>query len=224
MIKYQDKSIQVSYIQIFLKEYFGLSLNKIISKNEVSWEISSNNPIKVTGYWNTQSYSSLALYMAYHYPKERYPVRWYPVETDPSVWKEDDSFEYDPDNPDEESLINIISNNIINSSVNPITISVPSRVLSYILDEVVTPLSSDEEILRIKTLIYDSRVPRKNALVYDQELINKVSGYQQQLINKYTLGTGVVELPEQYTGFKVTGYVDPWTERYIKEMVNNGDS
>ncbi len=221
MITYQSTGILVTYLQIFLREYFGLSIKKIVPKERSKsayYEITNSDPIKVTGYWNQQSYSALALYMATNYPHEKYPCLWKRVydEDQNLTWEKDESFEYSVGNPDMTELISIISSNMENSLFYKDAISVPERVLSYILGEVVTPNSTPEEILRIKKLIYTTPIPQRGALSYDKSMIEYVKTIQQELINRYVNSSG--ELPSPYQDFKVTGYVDPWTERFIREV------
>ena len=221
MITYQSKGILVTYLQIFLREYLNVSVSKVVPRNRTQssyYVIDSNNPIRVTGYWNQQSYSALALYMAMNYPHEKYPCLWKRIYDDNQnlIWEKDESYEYNPASPDTDTLISIISSNMENSLFYKDAISVPERVLSYILGEVVTPSSSPEEILRIKKLIYTTPIAQRGALVYDRAMVDYIESIQQEIIDKYTDNSD--ELPSPYQDFKVTGYVDPWTERYIREV------
>lgn len=55
---------------------------------------------------------------------------------------------------------------------------------------------------------------------YDQEMTEDIKKVQQDFINLNTVITSSgnlnTVLPEGYDGFKVTGYVDPWTELILK--------
>lgn len=303
VINYQDKNIIIMYIQIFLKEHFNYTVHKVTPRRKSLasyYEITNNDPLKVTGYHNLQTYSALALYMAYTYPNEGYPVLWKRV-TDNSnntnLWVSED-FYYNGSNDDE--LLNVIISNLENSLNYKGTVQIPERVLSYIFNEVVTENSTDDEILRIKKLIGDN-LNYKEALKYTEEFSDQVKQIQQSLIDQYSVyaessvqkevlfsnniyyfqldkhlrnayikktdeelnyenktgltlyksiynpDTGVLsfdnkngaynlkvgetrdvvlktlvqtELPQQFENFKVTGYVDPWTEVVIKGGVD----
>lgn len=76
----QNRSLEVTYIQLFLKEYFGINLRKSIQKYTRSakdrYEISQNEEIKVTGTYTAETYTAIALYMMFNYPNEQFPERW----------------------------------------------------------------------------------------------------------------------------------------------------
>lgn len=198
-IYYQDRNLIVTYLQIFLKDNVGAVVRKVTPRSKSIkpyYEISSNEEIKVTGYWTPQSYSALALYMAYNYPNEGYPLKWTKTELDGSVvWKSED-YVYD-DNQDE--LVSIIGSNLEDYSYAKASSSrsertdllyVPGRVLSYIFNEVVSSLSSPSEILRIKKMLYPSIYAdslHKNPLSYGEDLFNDVIKIQQSWVDRYTL-------------------------------------
>lgn len=225
-INYQDKNLIVMYLQIFLKEYFGTTVRKVIPASRLKsdyYEITSSDPIKVTGYWNLQSYSALALYIAQNFPNEGFPYTWTPEEVGTRVvWNKSDSFNENDQNDivfhtplSEDKLLKIISNNMEYSISNKQTVEVPERILSYVFNEVVTPSSTPEEILRIKRMIYTEVRDHPGVLKYSDQLGLKVKSIQQKYIDDHTI-SGVIRLPDQYKDFKVTGYVDPWTEVLIK--------
>ena len=99
-------------------------------------------------------------------------------------------------------------------------IAIPDRVLSYILKEVVTPVSEIDEIFRMQKIMYaPNKVPSELVGTYDDMFMHNVEVMQRSFIDAYTFteveGTEEVhkvDLPDNYKGFKITGYVDPWTE------------
>lgn len=307
-INLQDSNFIISYIQMFLKEYSGINIKKVsISKSKGvytndSYIISMNNPIRVTGIYDIDTYRAAALYMAFNYPNEQFPSIW-------SYNKENNSWSdlpYEPDkltvtmdklikaccdktsgkvNEDilvearieglsedvliyneicanteeiiyltwsellryfsvEESsskelyeflskktaqyknttapetgtfsrsdlndiLISIIINNsTIGASYREVT-ELNERVLSYFFGEVVSKLSTKDEIYRIQQMIYD-KVPLSRIGKFDEQMTLDIKRYQQDFIKE-------VVRPDSYNNFKVTGYVDPWTERVIRE-------
>lgn len=234
----QDKNLIVTYIQIYLRENFGRSVRKVnadftqtlranIEQETLSqYEITSDDPIEVTGYLTPQTYSAVALYMLQYYPNERYPVKW---ELTDDGWTSDDSYYDDytdnwrnvlltPSNWDE--IANqIIGPNMQSYDVNGSSIEIPERVISYILGEVVSELSSQDEVMRIKRLLVDYNYDSKTlgdigeSLDYDENLQHVICRIQQRFINKYP------SPPVQFSGFKVTGYVDPWTELIIERRL-----
>ena len=74
MIRLQDRNLIVSYIQTYLRDYFGMTLVRLKTKN--SYEISQSHPIRVTGRYTIQTYLSVSLFMLYNYPNEQFPERW----------------------------------------------------------------------------------------------------------------------------------------------------
>lgn len=186
-LRYQDKNLIVTYLQIFLREYSGLTVKKIVpkSKSKKSYYIITNNDtIRVTGYYNAQTYTALALYMAYNYPNEGFPTKWKVSSSSNSedIWSSED-YNY-TGNKDE--LLKVISDNLELLPHNREVIKVPERVLSYIFDEVVTPSSSPEEILRIKLLLYDIIKDTPTPLQYSSEIFTEVEKIQQSYINLHT--------------------------------------
>lgn len=303
VINLQDRNIIVSYIQIILKEQFGVTLKKITSDNyfseakEDAYEITMNDRIKVTGTYNLQTYMSTALYMAFNYPREQFPYIWYvddlsvwhklPYDPDKltvsmnkvlewaSDWRKNNAYKYITDDlldaeqydkvvesdyetnltwndltkyyspevgntvnlmnfinskttRDSKSLVvevsdiqtvlvNVIVSNSMLSTANRSSVEIPERVLSYLLGEVVSPLSEQDEVLRIQKLIYYPNISPHRAGVYDDIMTRDIENYQKDFLSKYKTPDGTYELPESFSGFKVTGYVDPWTERIIVE-------
>lgn len=120
-------------------------------------------------------------------------------------------------------LVKILSANIKISSEDTDVLQVPERVLSYIFDEVVTPLSSDDEVYRAQNLIYlNPQVSSRTNPpigVYNDEMTRRVKEIQELFVKDNTLSTGdttKVVMPGGFEDFKVTGYVDPWTELIVK--------
>ena len=270
-INYQDNNLIVMYLQIFLKDYFNTFLQKkkpyVKEDPEESgnyavvvdeYEIINNQEIEVTGYWNVQSYTSLALYMAYNYPNEGYPMKWIETSDNEHIAKD---YIY---TGNQEELIEVIVNNIESLIRFRGSLMVPERVLSYIFDEVVNPQSADTEILRVRKLLGED-FDYTNALIYDDGLLGTVKDLQCKFISRFVVdihsieevvelngylkhpvaeilsvvrggitlspvpslsqlrvgdvvqyNTGNLNLPDPFKAFKVTGYVDPWTEWIIK--------
>ncbi len=232
----QDKNLIVTYIQIYLSENFGLSVRKVDSNfNQVlnanieqtllpKYEITADDPIEVTGYLTPQTYSSMALYMMQNYPNERFPVAWILTE---DGWESTDKF-YDSymDNwrnvlltpPDWDDIANqIIGTNMDNYDINSHSIEIPERVISYIMGEVVSNSSTYEEVLRIKKLLLDSDYDPEvfgfmdnSSLDYNETLQHIICRIQSRFLEKYP------SPPIQFKDFKITGYVDPWTELIIE--------
>ena len=207
-IHYQDRNLIVTYLQVFLRENMGAVVHKVIPRSKSVkpyYEISSNELIKVTGYWTPQSYSALALYMAYNYPNEGFPYRWSRKEgvTDIS-WESED---YIYDGGDTSELVKIIGDNLDNYAYAKASstksdqfdlLYVSERVLAYIFNEVVTPSSAPSEIFRVKTMMYPTIYAdddHKYPLTYDEKLFNDIVKIQQDWIDRYTLSwnTEVVE-------------------------------
>lgn len=115
------------------------------------------------------------------------------------------------------SLIVFLVHNLEESQNNRDILSLDDRVLSYFFEEVVTPLSEPDEILRAQKLIYIPDIEYDRAGKYDSKMIDDVKKRQQNFLSVHTSeSTGEVVLPEGFEGFKVTGYVDPWTEVVLK--------
>lgn len=291
VINFQDRNLIVSYLQLILKETFGVtlttsdsSLNYSLDK---SYEITMNQPVKVTGTYDLPTYFSLALYMAFNFPNEQYPYRldffnhewvrfpykpeelknsinliienylkglwtWETVSTDYQEWyynlpaekklkyldweslvrnfnSQDDLIDVckgclfekrDFDNSDVRScLVKILVANMKTSVTNYDALQVPERVLSYIFDEVVTPVSSNDEVFRAQKILYGERIPVGRVGIYDDQMIEDVKEIQTKFISRNTFtidGSTKIQLPGGFEDFKVTGYVDPWTETIIK--------
>lgn len=98
-------------------------------------------------------------------------------------------------------------------------VNLPERVLSYFFNEVVAPTSPMDEIYRVQKKIYD-KVPKGLYGIFTDEMTDKVCQIQRDFIDLHSIKDGdgrvtEVVLPEGFEGFKVTGYVDPWTEMII---------
>lgn len=215
IINYNDNNLIVMYLQIFLKEVFGTTIEKITPRRKsiaAYYQITTSTPIKVTGIYNVQTYSALALYMAYNYPNEGYPQKW--TKDSKGKWSATD-YIY-TNNLDE--LVDIIAVNIENLYNNTDVIQIPERVLSYIFNEVVTPISTPEEILRIKEIIYNKDIPREHYLDYTEELTEYVKKIQKEFIKRYStekLIDGILDqsntnvrytIPTQIDNFELTNY------------------
>lgn len=292
-IKLQDKSLFVSYLQIYLKDYFGMSLIK--STVDSQYEISQNEPLKVTGRYTLQTYFSVCLFMVNNYPNEKFPVRWDLKDSNPANGWIKTPFDKDGftltvnmlisqglssatqftkadyqevldrvPNPKQyfdwntlvryfyeesdllgllkrkksvtdevtyedinQALIVFLSNNANQVEIDPEVVTLDSRIAAYFFEEVVTPSSDRDEIFRAQKLLYPTGLESARlAGYYDKKMIEDVKQVQQSFIDLYTVlnnkGEEVLQLPEGYDGFKVTGYIDPWTEVIIKEGVDNG--
>lgn len=253
-LKYQDRNLITTYLQIYLRDYYGLTVHKVIKRNSIDpdeYELTLSDPIKVTGYLNNQTYSAIAMYMLRNYPNEMYPSlwqlntanQWAPTleiyndyieeimsSDEQHVLRKDVVIPFD----NEGDFIKVIASNMENASYNPDTISVPRRVLSYLFGEVVSPLSTPEEILRVKAYLGNISYTYFGVESYSEEaryIARQISAYLNintnyeyddtfkniiwQLQNLYLQGHQD-EMPEQFMDFKATGYVDPWTEHILK--------
>lgn len=367
-IELQSRNLFVSYIQSYLRDYFGTTL---VQDSSGSYQVSQSNPIKVTGYYNKQTYLSVSLFMYYNYPNEQFPVRWdlsetseglwiqtpfnstkllstmnllinqnysgtysslteedyqeflsthtlgvskqinlsltsnvyvspvivnatqlgtyltsqgvviptegivgvvsgnlinsraevslisgdspirYPDGRQVVIWTDDFSADEDPDtylpyeellryfsNPEviysrvqsgttyEQSevinnLIVFLSNNLEQVNSNRAVMDLDERILSYFMEEVISSLSSPDEIMRVQQLLYPEKLIYTRVGVYDEQMQQDVAKVQQDFINNCSTynedGTVTTALPEGYEGFKVTSYVDPWTELILQD-------
>lgn len=118
------------------------------------------------------------------------------------------------------SLIVFLVNNLDQLDDNPEIADLNDRIPSYFLEEVVTSESPPDEILRVQKIIYPEGVEYNRAGIFDDQMLQDVTTAQENFLRTYTTtskdGTQQVVLPEGYDGFKVTGYVDPWTEFILK--------
>lgn len=223
-ISYQSNNLIVTYLQVFLRDYCGLKIRTSVVIDTSTGdpvtvnEISRSSPVEVTGYYDLQTYESLALYMAYNYPEEGFPQKW-TYDEEGKTWRSED-YKYlpldDGSYPTEE-LLKMIKSNESYSLRDSKVIEIPERVLSYIFGEVVTPTSSKEEIQRVRKLLY--RDQTKTSYVYDSKMVEDVKSLQKSFIDKFE--SAGQSLPDPFKEFKVTGYVDPWTEILLKEGVEN---
>lgn len=200
-INYQDKNLIVMYLQIFLRESVGMTVRKVIPRDKLKstfYEITTNESIKVTGYYNEQTYTAIALYMAYNYPNEGYPLKW-TLKPSTNKWYSED-YVY---TGDQEELLKVIANNLSNYSQDRRLIYIPERVLSYVFNEVVTQDSTPEEILRVKQKIYyniyadeDHREP----LQYHKRMFDEIVKRQLEILQKYqsSLNTITTTLTGEY--------------------------
>lgn len=118
------------------------------------------------------------------------------------------------------SLIVFLVSNLDQLDDNPEIADLNDRIPSYFLEEVVTSESPPDEILRIQKIIYPEGVEYSRAGIFDDQMLQDVTTAQENFLRTYTTtskdGTQQVVLPEGYDGFKITGYVDPWTEFVLK--------
>lgn len=129
------------------------------------------------------------------------------------------------------NLIYFLSHNLSILPYQPRAAELGERVLSYFLDEVVSASSEPDEIMRVQEIMYPLGLSyNKVGRFFDQEIgangeiirnsmEDDIKEYQQAFIDRYTT-SGTFTPPDGFTGFKVTGYVDPWTEWVIKVGVN----
>lgn len=125
-------------------------------------------------------------------------------------------------------VVAFLTNNLSYISQNNQIAEVPDRVISYILGEVVTPNSLSDEIMRVQQLLYPGGLSPMYVGRYFEyttssgdtiSMMNDIKEIQSNYIDSYKNG-----LPTSYIGFKVTGYVDPWTEVIIKQLKGTGES
>ena len=125
-------------------------------------------------------------------------------------------------------VVAFLTNNLSYISQNNQIAEVPDRVISYILGEVVTPNSLSDEIMRVQQLLYPGGLSPMYVGRYFEyttssgdtiSMMNDIKEIQSNYIDSYKNG-----LPTSYQGFKVTGYVDPWTEVIIKQLKGTGES
>lgn len=125
-------------------------------------------------------------------------------------------------------VVAFLTSNLSYISQNNQIAEVPDRVISYILGEVVTPNSLSDEIMRVQQLLYPGGLSPMYVGRYFEyttssgdtiSMMNDIKEIQSNYIDSYKNG-----LPTSYQGFKVTGYVDPWTEVIIKQLKGTGES
>lgn len=300
VIGLQDRSLEVTYIQLILKEYFGINLRKSIKKYTRSakerYEISQNTEVKVTGIYTADTYTAIALYMMFNYPNEQFPERWdlkgssttkwyktpfnkskliltmnYLIESklvnkigdeiteekynkfvkdqetyftydeltkyfeselslydtlyDKEHYAEDKSFTEEDVNS---CIIVFLSHNLEVLPFQSRVVEINERILSYFLDEVVTPTSDPDEIMRVQKIMYPQGLNYKKVGRFFEEEVDEDTGeivrnsmeqdirnLQQLLVERYSV-SGEFLPPEGFSGYKVTGYFDPWTEWVAK--------
>lgn len=299
MISLQDRSLLVTYIQDYLKEYFGINLvrrtQRYTRATKDSYEISQNSPLRISGTYTEDTYTSAAIFMAFNYPNEQFPERWdlkspestewtktpfdqtklvttmnhlinesvvtqigpeiteeiyntyVPSTNEYLTWDEiikyfnngssglyDTLYSKEYSEDKNYSQLDLNSNLIVflthNLEVLPYqsrVVELNDRIISYFLDEVVTPSSSADEILRIQKLMYPDGISFDKAGKFFEKTVDSVGNtitnsmeqdvklVQQTFIDNYSV-SGQFTPPEGFSGFKVTGYVDPWTEWIIK--------
>lgn len=273
-IELNDKSLITSYVQIILRDFSGLSVkspsNRGRKVTDEWYEVTSSNPVKVTGVYDLSTYASASMFMLTNYPREQFPVRydieegrliktpfdkvklsstvtwikeWYLGSFDRDTYLShdpgDNVFSWEvfskyfsrlevlTDLLDEnsttfsqflkEAALSFIVNNMEISVDNREAVHLPDRVLSYFFDEVVTPSSSRDEIYRIQRKLYE-KIDKRSYGIFTKEMTSLVEKIQQSFIDLHTVDNGTSKessLPEGFEGFKVTGYVDPWTEMII---------
>lgn len=217
-INIRDRNIIVMYIQIFLKERYPEAIVKTIIKDRYGREQETKvnllkKPFKVTGTYDLPTYLLLSCYMNLYYPNEKYP---YEAIIEDGVYKGYQDFSGD------KSLYDVLTENLRLYQKDRNLIKIPDRVLSYILREVVTDQSSDDEIFRIQKLIYNpAKIPNEEIGKFSDSLRKSVIDIQEEFIKSHTYkivenheltDKTEVRFPDNYEGFKVTGYIDPWTE------------
>lgn len=221
-ISLHDRNIIVAYLQIFLKENFPDA--RVYNEDGTS-EVLNTKTLKVTGSYDYLTYMILSCYMYATYPREGYPREtvWTTV-IDEKTGEEKVVFsmkDFDISNHSEEiekgenPLKNVILENINETCEKGYyqIVDIPERVLSYIFNEVVTSLSTKDEVFRVQKLIYaPDKVPFNLAGDYEGVFEDTIKDTQQRFIDIHTYKDVGIKLPSNYEGFKVTGYCDPWTE------------
>lgn len=291
LIKLRDTSLFVTYLQVFLKERLGLTVNRL-------GHITSSETLKITGIYDVPTFQSLVIYMTTYYPNERFPNIYYVTSVDDPEGYHVYKFEYDfnsldktitsykdsysdysketfseflKSNPNEgylSSLENlyaylslsevetvkntksgfslfienwnsedqeelrveaILSKSNDDSIKYPDRLNIDDRIMSYILGEVVSELSEEDEIYRIQKMLYkdqaDQRIPveiygsyTNKGLYGDPDL-----SLQDYIVDLQTRYLAAGQLPQGFDDFKVTGYIDPWTELLLKNEVMISD-
>lgn len=116
----------------------------------------------------------------------------------------------------ESALTFIVHNMDLSLEVREV-VSLPERVLSYFFDEVVTPTSEKDEVYRIQKKMYPN-LSKKYFGMFTPQMTKDIENVQKSFIDVHTTEVGGIKtttLPDGFDGFKVTGYVDPWTEMII---------
>jgi len=202
-------------------------------------DLSMNSKIKVSGYFDNMTYIALSIYMALNYPNEGFPWYWYEYEdpiTQIKEWRhieyskaEDDKAnealleQYRGLNPDmnyHPLLCYILQNNIELISTKTDIVQIDDRILSYIMDEVVSENSDPDEIFRMQKIIYPNGLPKTRTGIYDDILKEKVKEFQLKVID-YFKNKNIIDIGLHYGIFynlKATGYIDPATEYLIKKQ------
>ena len=234
-IRYLNKSVIVQYIQIFLQEKSGLLIAKnpdYIGDNNITekleYYITMNQKINVTGYYDNQTYMAVALYMGLNYPEEGFPycyareydekgnLKWVTYPYGEGEYAETDKENYP-------KLCEIIMHNINIANEYVDVLNIDEKIVSYLLDEVVTPSSDQDEILRVQKLLYPNGISMDRAGIYDEAMLNTVKSIQKNALDIYMrTSTTAIDSDLMYKTFKnlrVTGFVDPWTELLIKRSI-----
>lgn len=295
----QNRGMLVTYIQAFLKEFFGVNLIKSVQyyarATKDRYEIRQSDSLRISGVYTSETYTAIAIYMAYNYPNEQFPERWDRRSEGSSEWvrtpfnqtkvtdtmnylietnfidsigdeltekdynkhvtdfskyltfdeickyfdsalnvydtlyskKYSDVKKYTPEDV-RNNLIYFLANNLDVFPYQNRSIEIGDRVISYFLDEVVTSASNPDEIMRVQELMYPDKLSYSkvgkffsadigaNGEVIRPSMEDDIKKIQQDFINKHTSSKGVFVPPEGFSNFKVTGYVDPWTEWVIK--------
>ena len=201
MIKLNDTSLLVSYIQIRLKESLFSNAPRTID-GVTTYDLEDG--LRVTGSYNRDTYRCASLFMNKLYPNEGFPCKSDSV--DPS--------EYEL--PENYTVYDLIDENIRLSSIYPEVLDLPDRVIAYFVKSVVSEISPDEEIYDIEKLIYGSAasIPLKVLRGGYPELSECVKNKQALIKDKY----GSSSSDREGIDIKVTGYFDPITEAYFDKV------
>lgn len=220
-IKLKSRNLLVSYIQIFLQERFGLTfdferVDYVDDQYKPVYTINNDKKFLVTGTYDEKTYASLSLYMAYYYPEEGYPLYWEYNESSKPQWKSVTLTDYaeSKGKTSREILEEVLASNLQNLQNHIEIADIPDRIVSYFLGEVVTPRSHEDEITRIQKMLYTPKISPKRAGKYDDQMLEDIGKIQEKYLEENS-----DHLPAGYEGFKVTRFVDPWTERILKEVV-----
>lgn len=213
-ILFRDQSIMVFYIQVYLKEKYPNAV--VFDEDTQETVILNNKKLRVTGTYDYTTYQVLSCYMRSYFPNEGFPKEIVWDKTDPEQWEYVGMQDFTvPDGTSPmEHLVDVITENIdYGKAGHPEVLQIPERVQSYLLNEVVTQYSPEDEVFRVQKMMRGfSKIPDAVAGEYYGTFEESIRLIQQNFLDKETFPV----YPERFNDFKVTGYCDPWTEVLIE--------